>query len=1090
MNGDNELNKIELEAKKKGLITDERKQEIKKLNENIINEKPKRREEKKEDAKKEEDKLYYELLKNGNKNKTHLTEIFKIIKSYIDGAIIILSQDNYKSRDNYEIIAQLHLVIQKQITNFLIILNKMDLSKNPESDINECKAYFARHFPEFKTFNITLNTFVPISVNKLKNELLMNKDFKSLIFYHFYNFMENVKDYESKNVDTGNFSFIDHLKNIIRKIHGKKSKKDIENDVNDLNNSGDISKINNEIISTIKDLLNEFENEEITFGFTEEDFNNNNNNNNNNKNNNKNKKKVSDSEEEEEEEEEDNDLKSLNAFIILKFFYKERTSLTPYISEESNNLLNYFKKNTSQSHSISNQNEKEEQTQKISSNKNIINILEKINVGISESILDLEITDNLNQYLQTTIDFLKIYNVIFIPFIGECGSGKSTIINGIIGEEVLPTGGGECTKRGIVIRYLGKKENEINIRKTYFKEEYIEEKPYYYIDPDDYIIGKGLEKVREILKNINHSYNENEEDSFYYVRTKIKLFDDLGLDDSLKRMIYLIDLPGFGAKNKFEKDIYQKLMKISSCFIFTIKNSVIKDNNNAEILKDIFDQAKKQKKIFSSRLFQSSLFILNFFNKQSVVDNILNQSKNEIIELIHGDSKEKDDYKYINLCIFYANLYKKYYSNYNYIYDIKYLIKSEFNNYLKNNKRYIIFPEINNTKKYTSFCKFLESQISKKNENLFKDNEIQNNINDENNEPSDENIKKDLKEIFSNLNINEKNLSKKINDISEKISYGQKKIIKMNILKRSNFEELKITIKTQVDTLNKNMQDDLEEKLNNLIEKLDIFFNKDFSKEKDSKSNEIYSEEMAKINSKLFEIYSDSQTKYFKIINEYEKTIKDSLNNKKENIKEYLEKSNYKEIIKEKDKEINDNLEELNNKIQEFLKNANSEIDELIKKFINTIQNYSSYIKISNLQSFKDYISIKCAGKEADLAKEIFKEIKISTINSEKIFEKKGFIDWIKSSFSKINYFQISLDIIIESFLKKFDYIIYLIIDELTKFIEKTYKDFNKMYKLSIKVDKDKDKIQIESFNKLKVFYQQQKYKIDEEKKKLINKKS
>ena len=46
------------------------------------------------------------------------------------------------------------------------------------------------------------------------------------------------------------------------------------------------------------------------------------------------------------------------------------------------------------------------------------------------------------------------------------------------------------------------------------------------------------------------------------------------------------------------------------------------------------------------------------------------------------------------------------------------------------------------------------------------------------------------------------------------------------------------------------------------------------------------------------------------------------------------------------------------------------------------------------------------------------------------------------------------------------------------------------MYKLSIKVDKDKDKIQIESFNKLKVFYQQQKYKIDEEKKKLINKKS
>ena len=1084
---DNELLKIELEAKKIGLYTEERKREIKKLDENIINEKPRKKVEKKEDFKKE-DNMYFELLKNANKNKTYLTEIFKIIKNYIDGAIIILSQDNFRSKDNYEIITQLHHVIQKQITNFLVILNKMDLSRNPESDIEECKALFAHYFPEFKTFNITLNTFVPISVNKLKNELLMNKDFKSLIYFHFYNFMENVNNYRSKNRDIGDFSFLGHLKNIIRKIHPKKDKKAIENDVNELNKSSDASKINNEIISIIKDLINEFGDGENNFGFTEKDFINNINNNSNNKNINYHK---NDDDSEEEEEKDDNNINDLNASFILKFFYKERISLTPYISEESNNLLNYFKNN--KTNSIIQESVKEEQTEKALLNKSLITILGNITKEISKSKLDIQIIDNLNQYLQTTIEFLKIYNVIFIPFIGEIGSGKSTIINGIIGEDILPTGDNVCTKRGIVIRYLGKNEGETNIRKTYFREEYIEEKPYYYIDPDDYIIGKGSEKVREILNNINHKYNENEEDSFYYIRTKIKLFDDLGLDDSLKKMIYLIDLPGFGTRNKFQKDIYQKLMKLSTCFIFTIKNGVIKDNNNAEILKNIFDQTKEQKKVFTSKLFKSSLFILNNFSKQSTGDNNINQSKKQLLELIVGNNDEKDEYeKYINLCFFHANLYKNYYTNYNYFYNIKFTVKSEFKNYLTNNKKFIVFPEIINTRKYTSFSRFLISQIKTKNEKLFKDNEneIESNIINENNEQSDKNIKKDLEEIFSNLNINEKDLSKKINNISEMICYGQKNIIKINNLKKSNFGELKITINIQVGTLNNNMQDELEDQLNYLIEKLDLFFNQDFSKEKDLKSNELFSGEMEKINQKLFKIHSECQVKYIQIIKDFEIKINDSLTNKKENIKEYLGKFNYKEIIKKIDKEINDNLEELNKKIQEVLENMNSELNEINKKFITTIKTYSSMISVINLQSFKDYFSIKYAGKESDIAKEIFREIKISTLNLEKIYEEKGFIEWFKSAFSNIRYFKTSLDIIIKSFLKKKDYILYLLIEELTRYIEKTYRDFNRIYKMSTKMDKKMHQEKMKSFNILKVFYQEQKYKIDKAKEKLLNKES
>ena len=120
---------------------------------------------------------------------THIySEIFKIIKNYIDEGIILLSAENHKSVDNYQIIAQFKKVIQNPTANFLII--QIDLSLEPNKDINDCKGLFAKYFPEFKTFNINLNCFIPLSVNKLKSELSMNKNFKDLLYYHFYNYME------------------------------------------------------------------------------------------------------------------------------------------------------------------------------------------------------------------------------------------------------------------------------------------------------------------------------------------------------------------------------------------------------------------------------------------------------------------------------------------------------------------------------------------------------------------------------------------------------------------------------------------------------------------------------------------------------------------------------------------------------------------------------------------------------------------------------------------------------------------------------------------------------------------------------------
>ena len=133
-----------------------------------------------------EDDIYYKV---DMENKKYLTEIFKIIKNYMDGGILILNVENYYHEDNFELIVKLHKVIEKDIANFLVILNKIDLSENPEKDIEKCKGEIIKYFPKCQTFNINFNTFIPLSIIQVQNELLMKNNFKHLIYYHFYNYL-------------------------------------------------------------------------------------------------------------------------------------------------------------------------------------------------------------------------------------------------------------------------------------------------------------------------------------------------------------------------------------------------------------------------------------------------------------------------------------------------------------------------------------------------------------------------------------------------------------------------------------------------------------------------------------------------------------------------------------------------------------------------------------------------------------------------------------------------------------------------------------------------------------------------------------
>ena len=140
---------------------------------------PKAEEEEKKEKNKEQDDIYYEVdIKN---EKSYLAEVYKIINKYIDGIIIVLSIENFYHEENFEIITKLCKVLNKDINNSLIILNKLDLSRSPYDDINKCKSLFFQKFPKGKTFNLNLNTFIPLSAIKLKNELLMKNSFIHLL---------------------------------------------------------------------------------------------------------------------------------------------------------------------------------------------------------------------------------------------------------------------------------------------------------------------------------------------------------------------------------------------------------------------------------------------------------------------------------------------------------------------------------------------------------------------------------------------------------------------------------------------------------------------------------------------------------------------------------------------------------------------------------------------------------------------------------------------------------------------------------------------------------------------------------------------
>ena len=140
--------------------------------------------------------------------------------------------------------------------------------------------------------------------------------------------------------------------------------------------------------------------------------------------------------------------------------------------------------------------------------------------------------------------------------------------------------------------------------------------------------------------------------------------------------------------------------------------------------------------------------------------------------------------------------------------------------------------------------------------------------------------------------------------------------------------------------------------------------------------------------------------------------------------------------------EIKINLKELNKQIKDFFDETEKKPLELYNEANSLIQKFSDgKVNFTELSSFRDKFAQVFGNKNID--EQIFNEIKLASKDMDKIYEKKGFKEWIFSYIFDDNYLKNVYDLILDTFTNKINYILKLIIEEYEDYINHI-KKFNK----------------------------------------------
>ena len=497
-----------------------------------------------------------------------------------------------KDNDTIEIYESFINLLDIKIENCFYILNKIDLSSNEkEVEINNFKNYINKRF----NVDINKNHFLGI------NSLLLSKESQK------YNNFDSYLIYKINEIQDGDGnSFILYLK--------QEMEKDLKISINLKNCENPILNGQN---SKINDLIDNINNQLIYKNFRT-------------KLNYKNYLKFSDIFQKINTVGEDNlnDVKE----ILDKLFSSMINSVESFINltnyeNQLNDLMNKIMKKSNDGFYLKMEKIKQRNYFKYSTKR--INELKYIIDNLSILEPNDKFIKNIVQEYDDLVNYINKDRKIRIALLGLYSSGKSTILNAIIGKKILPTSSGECTRRGIIIRYHNNNTPEL------YKTKFIQKSDYYFFEDSNEPVCTGFDNVKKELEKLN-KVNEKFEDSFYILKIKIEFYDEYQIENELKERIELIDFPGLHTENNFyEQNIFGHLMKFTDGFIFINKNDLIKEKSNVDALTDIINRIESRKFSLNTDTF---LFTLNNYTEKELK---IEKAKKELDEIVFGKIYEK-----------------------------------------------------------------------------------------------------------------------------------------------------------------------------------------------------------------------------------------------------------------------------------------------------------------------------------------------------------------------------------------------------------------------------------------------------------------
>ena len=539
--------------------------------------------------------------------------------------------------------------MNRTLCNNLIILNKIDICDDKEKTIADCKQFFVNNI-DTDIFNLFKNVFVPLNSMQFKNEILMKNNYENYYLFYLNKYIDKyirIKEEEEKKIVK-----IPFIEFIINEITNDKKKEEKKEFINSLANN--FNDDNMDLIKKVYEKVKKNSNYLIDYGIN------------------------FDVDEDEEDEEQ--------SLIIIKAFYQnfEEKANFPKYSENVQTILDYFNNFKDNQPVMSNMEKapvagfthKNPESQAIEILKNIFDKLKKyVKEGDSDNIINI-LSNNLIMMEKFILNDRKIY----IPFIGVSSAGKSTILNCIVGYKLFPEAQNECTTRGIIIEY----SDVVELYET----EIDSERNYYVFSPKKRV-AEGYKDVRDYLKSLNYKYGKDESKHFFIVKTTIKSFDDFGFSQELKDRILLVDLPGSDTKdNEFNKigkhnrSVYEKLLSISSSFIYINKGRAITETANQTILKKLYTNIQDTSKLGNNDYLKACLFIINLFTKVTEEELNLEKVKKDLSKILFDNA---ENYENINSVFFNAKNFYDYLFFSTFLYDYENCIDKFTKDYKKIN---------------------------------------------------------------------------------------------------------------------------------------------------------------------------------------------------------------------------------------------------------------------------------------------------------------------------------------------------------------------------------------------------------------------